>query len=55
MKTIGVFEFRDECLEEIQALINNELKKRNVDANDVVAVAQPSGYAITRVYYRKDK
>lgn len=52
---IKVFEVRDECLEpsEIEDLVNRKLEELSIEASDVVSIMQPSGYAVTRVFYRK--
>ena len=45
----------DECLpaEGIAALINEALAAEGTDADDVLGVMQPSGYSVTRVFFRK--
>ena len=52
---IRVFEVKDECLDpsEIENIINKKLKELDIDATDVISIMQPSGYAVTRVFYRK--
>ena len=53
---ISVIEIEgDECLpaEMISEKINAALEKHNVSALDVVSIMQPSGYTVTRVFYRR--
>lgn len=51
---IRCFEFKDDGLEpdEVEEKINEELRKRNVSADAVVSISQPTSYAVTRVFYR---
>ena len=52
---VGCFSIDDECLDDFEIVekINAEMKKLDLCSKDVISIMQPSGYSITRVFYRK--
>lgn len=53
---VAAFEIEDTeemAPDEISGLINDELRKAGVDADDVISIMQPTSYSFIRVFYRK--
>lgn len=57
MTLVACFEIKDEILEpdEITTAINEGLSERGVGIDAIISIMQPSGYAITRVFYKEPK